>query len=145
METKSWKIVDTSGSGPISIGWHSANLIKDNIYIIGGIFCPGKPNTNIYIYNIIKSAWTVLKCDMEPKYEHSALIFGDSIIVLGGMRPKTKLEQLDEDIQQNEPEGSYVTSTISENDVAEKKQYGFIKIDFNKVYLLSTSNLTKAS
>ena len=70
LETKNWSTLPFSGSGPTSIARHSANIIGDQIYVIGGCINEKIFNTKIYMYSLATFEWTTIKDKMEPRYEH---------------------------------------------------------------------------
>jgi len=138
---KQWKKLESKGSTPLPISWHTTNLINDKVYLIGGMFSDRSINTKIYLLDLTTFIWTVVKEDMGQMYGHTALTYGNSIIVLGGMRLRTTLEVSEDEKRKlsGSLEGSARASTLSEGDLAEKQQLRYTEIDCRQISVLSTS------
>eukprot|EP00826_Nyctotherus_ovalis_P033797 TRINITY_DN2754_c0_g2_i1.p1 TRINITY_DN2754_c0_g2~~TRINITY_DN2754_c0_g2_i1.p1 ORF type:complete len:197 (-),score=16.62 TRINITY_DN2754_c0_g2_i1:95-685(-) len=82
-----------------AISWHSATVIADKMFVIGGLTGINKLNEDILIFNTQLYTWERLCINgssFEPRYSHTAVAFGDHIIIFGGKDLESKCFELDE-------------------------------------------------
>lgn len=82
-----------------AIAWHSATVIASKMFVIGGMTGINKLNTDIFIFDTQLYTWETLSINepsFAPRYSHTAIAFGDHIIILGGTDLENKRFGLDE-------------------------------------------------
>lgn len=144
-----WKTTESTGDIPHPMAWHSANLYKNYMYVFGGLLdSEGKCSSEIYQMSVINFEWKILKIDknIEPRYGHTANLFEDCLIILGGMRQKTEAEKSQEDLELRRESKEIIdisakSSTVSEGDLIEKHEAGEICINFDHFICISLSIL----
>jgi len=128
---------------PPALAWHSASIIKNNMFVIGGLKGAKEVNNEVYIFDIILCEWKKMKNPLlEPRYCHVSIVFGSCILIMGGIRFKTKKEPQDEESQDidNQSKGSTVASSISEGEVADIEQHKSKTIEMKIIDVLYTGN-----
>eukprot|EP00826_Nyctotherus_ovalis_P042665 TRINITY_DN441_c0_g1_i8.p1 TRINITY_DN441_c0_g1~~TRINITY_DN441_c0_g1_i8.p1 ORF type:complete len:391 (+),score=64.81 TRINITY_DN441_c0_g1_i8:481-1653(+) len=143
LQSKEWKRLDCSGEGPSKIAMHTSNIVKEHMYVIGG-FCEEKNyNTKVFVLSLETSTWSTLKdVEIGPISAHTAVNFGQNIIIMGGLRPKTAIEKLEEEQfrkgnqREEQKDGSALASTISDGDLAELGQESFAYLPLKAVLIL---------
>ena len=93
LETKEFIKIKFTGHNPKPIAFHSANIIEDKMFVIGGSHANNEINTKIYVLNLSNFEWIVLKEDIVPRYGHIGMTFNKSIILIGGITHKTYDEE----------------------------------------------------
>jgi N-acetylneuraminic acid mutarotase len=77
---------------PPSISHHTCNVYQGKMYLFGGS-TGGKENINMYVLDLFKNQWSILKT--KPKNgddnnlpitrdEHSSFIYNDYMVIFGG-------------------------------------------------------------
>ena len=71
------------------------------------------------------------------RYSHTAVAFGDCILILGGARQKTTFETKEEEKREKDGDKDHwgKESTASENDMVEKLQFREKKYEFNDLFI----------
>ncbi len=77
---------------PVGLHHHTATIVNDRVYIIGGMISPDdvEPderiyNTNIYEYNITLDCQKTVKTGVRPRYKHTAAEYDGTIYLIGGL------------------------------------------------------------
>lgn len=76
---------------PVTLGKHTATIVDDKIYIIGGKINETEYNTNIYEYDIEKDSYKIVKSNIRTRITHGAEAYDGTIYIFGGQR-NTELE-----------------------------------------------------
>ena len=153
LEKKQWNKPHCTGKSPPPISSHTSNLLGINMFVIGGLTKGKKFNTEIYTLDVETFIWTRLdysEIKISPRAFHTAINYGKCIIIIGGVRPKTELEEKEDNElkkeefkkeqikkeQLKENDSSYMTSTISEIEFNEVDQYNSVKLDLNELLII---------
>ena len=84
--------------------------------------------------------WSSVKLEgTNCRFGHAAVTFSDSIIITGGMRSKTAAEKAEDEIQRKLDSK---TSTISDTELSETKQFENVTCDFREIGVLTVGNKT---
>ena len=77
---------------PVGLHHHTATVVNDRVYIIGGMISPDNVepeemvyNTNIYEYNITLDCQRIVKTGVRPRYKHTAAEYDGTIYLIGGL------------------------------------------------------------
>ena len=122
LNKKKWKKMKSSGNAPPPVAWHSSHIIKDKMYVIGGIMERDAFNQEIYVMNMNSFVWNIVKISkgkMEPRYAHSGITCGECIIILGGAKQRVEAERMEEGHTRT---ASVSTTAVSEGDTAIEHQ-----------------------
>lgn len=90
-ETKNWYRVKTTGPLPKPRGWHSATLVKDQIFIFGGLTDSDEPLSDLWCLQLGTFTWEQHPANGDstsPRWGHSTdVLFSDplKLLVFGGM------------------------------------------------------------
>ncbi|KAK7363744.1 hypothetical protein VNO77_05898 [Canavalia gladiata] len=67
---------------------HTASLVGDLLFVIGGRTGPDKILSDVWIFDTTKKFWKLLQCDgsvFTPRHRHAAAVVGSDIYVFGGL------------------------------------------------------------
>ena len=73
---------------------HSFVSYKNNLVVFGGVDENKNPSNEIYIYNVVEHKWSKPLCKHKrppPRFDHSAVIYKNAMIVHGGQLGTEKL------------------------------------------------------
>ncbi|KAL6200966.1 hypothetical protein ACLB2K_024681 [Fragaria x ananassa] len=76
------------GSGPSSRLGHTACLVGDRVFVIGGRADPEKILSDVWVLDIQKNEWTLVECSGDvfpPRHRHAAAVVGSKLYVFGGL------------------------------------------------------------
>jgi len=95
------KVRPVKGStAPSHRAGHTASAWGKNIVVFGGAYCKGGPYTfynDVFNFNTDNDKWRELKCKGDlpcPRAQHSALVIGNRLIVVGGYTGKQVLNDV---------------------------------------------------
>eukprot|EP01022_Parablepharisma_sp_SALTPOND_P008037 TRINITY_DN135104_c0_g1_i1.p3 TRINITY_DN135104_c0_g1~~TRINITY_DN135104_c0_g1_i1.p3 ORF type:complete len:260 (-),score=19.47 TRINITY_DN135104_c0_g1_i1:209-988(-) len=87
LEKRKWAQVKAENMPP-AIAWHSANVINNKMFVIGGLTGPNTINEKLYVYDAIAKVWEIVSIEKEklaPRYSHATVVFEDQILIFGGV------------------------------------------------------------
>lgn len=88
MKTLKWELIHARGEVPSTRDDHSAVIYENSMVIFGGFSTDGERSNDVYRYYFKDNKWekvNMLGIDApEPRAGHSALVFGDSMVIFGG-------------------------------------------------------------
>jgi len=99
LKTRKWEKTPTTGISMPAISWHSATVIANRMFVIGGLIGIEKINLDTFVFDTLSYTWEVLNIDkgnFTPRYSHTAVAFGNQIIILGGVGLNEERLPLDE-------------------------------------------------
>lgn len=81
--------IDTSGCAcPSPRLGHTASLVGDLMFVIGGRTGPDKILNDVWSFDTTKNCWKLLQCGgsvFPPRHRHAAAVMGSNIYVFGGL------------------------------------------------------------
>lgn len=77
---------------PVPIVSHTATLVDNCVYIIGGRIGDTEYNTKIYEYNIELDSWSVVKTGIRPRSRHAAAEYDGTIFLIGGVQDEVNAQ-----------------------------------------------------
>ncbi|OWM83448.1 hypothetical protein CDL15_Pgr012929 [Punica granatum] len=83
--------IDTAGAPSPRMG-HTASLIGEQMFVIGGRADPTSILSEIWALNTATNQWTLLNCNGDsfpPRHRHAAAVLGSRIYVFGGLNNDT--------------------------------------------------------
>jgi N-acetylneuraminic acid mutarotase len=95
-----WARPQVEGMGPSARGGHSATLVGARIFTIGGHRfgeSGGTYHNDTFVLDVDANQWTEVRCKgtpPSPRYNHSAALVGNRIVVFGGLGPDGPLRDL---------------------------------------------------
>ena len=60
LEHKRWECVKAEGALPPPLAWHSATVVQDNMFVIGGMLGPEDYSGDVYVLQLETFVWTKL-------------------------------------------------------------------------------------
>jgi len=88
MKGYKWEVIHARGEVPTCRDDHTAVIYEGSIVIFGGFSTDGERSNDLYRYYFRDNKWekiSVLGIDFPvPRAGHSAIVFGDSMVVFGG-------------------------------------------------------------
>ncbi|KAJ9566092.1 hypothetical protein OSB04_002058 [Centaurea solstitialis] len=81
------ELVDFSNSPSPRLG-HTASLVGDLIFVIGGRADPGNVLNDVWVLNMINNEWKQLQCggiEFPHSHRHAATVVGSNLYVFGGI------------------------------------------------------------
>ncbi|XP_057415045.1 tRNA wybutosine-synthesizing protein 2/3/4 [Lotus japonicus] len=76
------------GKSPSPRLGHTASLVGDRMFVIGGRTGPDKILSDVWIFDTTKNHWKLQQCGgsvFPPRHRHAAAVFGSNIYVFGGL------------------------------------------------------------
>lgn len=104
--TNEWHSLDMKSSkygaylGPTNRRGHSAVIYGDSMFIFGGFEDFRGSSAQLWEYNLVCERWELRNlsstsaCHPEPRHGHSAVVYGDSMLVYGGLSNLKSLNDL---------------------------------------------------
>lgn len=90
LEKRKWTKMEVAaefGEHPPAMAWHSATIWGKQMFLVGGATGPGKCSGDVYVLSLENMWWSRVKVagkEFSPRCSHSAVLFGDRLLVLGG-------------------------------------------------------------
>ncbi|GFS20978.1 F-box only protein 42 [Elysia marginata] len=89
LSTNRWMYIHSLGQEPEALGGHSASVVGDLMVVFGGSPRPGMGTNNLWVFNFVKTSWTLqpVACDAvpEPRYGQFQTTLDDRhILIMGG-------------------------------------------------------------
>jgi Rab9 effector protein with kelch motifs len=88
MKSLRWELILARGEVPVNREDHTAVIYEGAMVIFGGFLPNGERTNDIFMYYFKENKWekvSVLGLDLpRPRAGHSALVFGDSMVIFGG-------------------------------------------------------------
>ncbi|KAF1887173.1 hypothetical protein Lal_00040770 [Lupinus albus] len=76
---------------------HTASLVGDHMFVIGGRTGPDKILNDVWILDTTQNCWKLLQCGgsvFPPRHRHAAAVMGSNIYVFGGLDNDTMFSSL---------------------------------------------------
>ena len=84
--TKKWEVIKSQG--PSSRDDHTAVAYEGSMIVFGGYLESGERTNEVWRYHFKEGKWEIVvamgKLKPEPRAGHSAIIYGDAMVVFGG-------------------------------------------------------------